>query len=539
MKKKITVLSIVALAVLLVVAGFLFFQKTYLVVDGGIYRRDTAELDLSGEPIKDLDKLAKLTALKHLDIQNTGISESDYRTLQSALPDCEILWSVPFQGSFYPLDTKQLSLTSLSQEEVTTLDFLPQLETVDATDCHDYDALLALQARHPECTVRYQVPLGTEVLAQDTRELTVKNVSCDQLSTAMAYLPDLQVVDASGSQELDGLLALQAKYPNCQIRYTVDIGGSTYRENTTQLSLENADARQVTAALPYFPQLTTVTFAGTAPTNEDIWQMKLLRPDVTFVWSFDLLGVTVSSQDTQIDLSRIPMETPDEVENALKYFNRLEKVILCNCGLSNEEMDALGQRNPDVRFVWTVSLGRSIRLRTDATYFMPYQFDTKVSDRDLVNLKYCVDLECMDLGHNPVSDASFLAYMPKMKYLLLADTSISDISGCANMPELIYAELFMTKVTDFSPLLNCKKLEDLNICYTTPNGIEDLRQMTWLKRLWLKGYHLTKDQQQTLRESLTGTQVVYGRGSSTGDGWRESQNYFDMRDLLGMSYMVG
>ncbi len=537
--KKLAVTLALVLTVLLAVMGFLFFRETYLVVDGAVYRRDTAELNLSGKSVKDLDKLAELTALKHLDIQNTGITENDYRTLQAALPECEILWSVPFQGAYYPLDTKQLSLSSLSGEEVAVLDYLTQLETVDATGCHDLDALLALQARHPECTVRYQVPLGTTVWPQDTRELTAKDVSCDALSSAMAYLPDLEVVDASGCQELDGLLALQAQYPNCQIRYTVDIGGSTYRENTTELTLENANAQQVTAALPYFPQLTTVTFTGTVPANEDILQMKLLRPNVTFVWSFDLLGVTVSSQDTQIDLSGIPMETVDAVENSLKYFDRLEKVVLCDCGLSNEEIDALGQRHPDVRFVWTVRLGSSIRLRTDATYFMPYQFGVKVTDRDLVNLKYCVDLECIDLGHNPVSDASFLAYMPKMKYLLLADTAISDISGCANMPELIYAELFMTEIRDFSPLLNCKKLEDLNIAFTFPNGIEDLRQMTWLKRLWLKGYHLSKDQQQALREALTSTQVVYGGGSSTGDGWRESQNYYDMRDLLGMSYMVG
>lgn len=537
--KKLALLLILLLTVLLAVTGFLFFRDTYLVMDGGVYRRDTAQLDLSGTPIKDLDKLTELTALKHLDIQDTGITENDYRTLQNALPECEILWSVPFQGAFYPLDTKQLSLSSLSGEEVATLDYLTQLETVNANGCHDFDALLALQARHPECTVCYQVPLGDTAWAQDTRELTVKNASCDALAYAMAYLPDLEVADASGCQEFDALLALQAQYPQCQIRYTVNIGGSTYRENTTELTLENANAQQVTAALPYLPQLSTVTFTGTAPANDDILQMKLLRPNVTFVWSFDLLGVSVSSQDTQIDLSGIPMETVDAVENSLKYFNRLERVILCDCGLPNEEMDALGQRNPDVRFVWTVSLGRHIRLRTDATYFMPYQFDTKVTDRDLVNLKYCIDLECLDLGHHPITDTSFLAYMPKMKYLVLADSPVSDISGCANMPELIYAELFMTEVTDFSPLLNCKKLEDLNISFTIPNGIEDLRQMTWLKRLWLKGYHLSRSQQQTLRKALADTQVVYEGGSATGEGWREGQNYYDMRDFLGMYYMVG
>lgn len=538
MKKLIVILSVV-LVVLCAAAGFLFFRETYLVMGDEVYRRDLTELDLSGAPIEELSKLQELTKLSKLDIQNTGITEAEYLALQEALPECKILWSVPFQGAYYSLDTRQLSLSGLTEAEIPVLDYLTELETVDGTGCKDLDALLALQAHRPECKVLYQVSAGTAAYPQDATELTVPGISSSELAAAMAYLPQLQVVDASGSSDLEGLKALQSQYPHCSIHYTVSIGGNTYRENTAELTLENANAQEVAAALPYLPELTTVTFTGTAPNNADIYAMQQLRPDVTFIWNFDLLGVAVTSQDTLVDLSGIKLENVDTVEDSLKYFNCLERVIMCDCGISNEEMDALGQRNPDIRFVWTVSLGYYIRLRTDANYFMPYQFDTKVTDRDLVNLKYCIDLECLDLGHMDVKNTDFLAYMPKMKYLLLADTKVSDISGCANMPELIYAELFMTRVKDYSPLLNCKKLEDLNICFNYPNGIQDLQQMTWLKRLWLKGDGLKDAEEAQLKQALTNTTVMYGSGSATGEGWRESQNYYDMRDLLGMSYMTG
>ena len=47
-------------------------------------------------------------------------------------------------------------------------------------------------------------------------------------------------------------------------------------------------------------------------------------------------------------------------------FSRLEKVVMCNCGVSNEDMDALNKKYEDVRFVWSVRF--SIwTLRTDAT----------------------------------------------------------------------------------------------------------------------------------------------------------------------------
>lgn len=538
--KKLLMVLIVILALLCAAVGILFFHEHYLVLDGSIYRRDITQLDLSGKPIEALDKLTELTALQQLNIENTGITEADFLTLQEALPECEILWSIPFQGKFYPLDTRQLTISALAEEEIATLDYFTQLEAVDATACDDLDALLLLQQHRPECRVLYQVSAGDAVVSEDTQKLNVPNISGEDLEAAFIYLPNLQTVDASGCRDYDTLLALQARYPDCQIRYTVKIGDEEWQENTTVLTLENANAEEVSAAIPYLTDLTTVYFAGVTPDNDAIYAMKQLYPHITFIWSFDLLGVNVSSQDTEVDLSGFSMETVEPVENALKYFNCLERVIMCDCGISNEEMDALGQRNPDVRFVWTVQLGYHIRLRTDATYFMPYQYDTKVTDRDLVNLKYCIDLECLDLGHMNISKTDFLAYMPKMKYLLLADTRVSDISGCANMPELVYVELFMTRVSDFSPLLSCKKLEDLNICYSYPNGIEDLRQMTWLKRLWIKGRELSSTQKKELKEVLKDTIVVSdGDSGSTADGWRESPNYFDMRDFLGMGYMTG
>lgn len=537
------ILAILAVLVLLGgVAGFFLFRANYVILDGKIYNRELTQLDLSGKPIEDVDKLAELTALRQLNLENTGISEKDFLKLQEALPDCEILWCVPFQGSFYPLDTKALTLTSLTEGEIPTLDYLTQLERVDANRCTDLDALLALQARRPECAVHYQVSAGGSLWSEDTKHLSVPNISGEELAAILPYLPQVETVDASGCRDYDTLLALQTQYPQCRFRYTVNIGEQEFSDSASTLTIENADGEEVAAALPYLPQLTGVSFGGTAPDNETIAAMKQLRPDVTFTWDFQLCGVTVSSDDKVIDLSGIPMESTAEVENALKYFNRLERVIMCDCGISNEEMDALGKRNPDIRFVWTVSLGSRIRLRTDATYFMPHQFGTRVTDKDLVNLKYCIDLECIDLGHQPVSDGSFLAYLPKMKYLLLADTQISDISGCANMPDLIYAELFLTAITDYSPLLSCKKLQDLNISYSPPEDLEDLKQMTWLNNLWFLGCKLSEEQRQELKAALPDTYVLL-RGieshSSTGSGWRELQNYYDMRDLLGMSYMTG
>ena len=61
--------------------------------------------------------------------------------------------------------------------------------------------------------------------------------------------------------------------------------------------------------------------------------------------------------------------------------------------------------------------------------------------------------------------------------------------------------------------------------------------MTWLKTLF---WHRCNTQvQQKLAEALPNTHLDF-TGTTTNPihtGWRNLQNYYDMRDLLGMPYM--
>jgi hypothetical protein len=135
-----------------------------------------------------------------------------------------------------------------------------------------------------------------------------------------------------------------------------------------------------------------------------------------------------------------------------------------------------------------------------------------------------------------VTRTDYLAYMPKLQYLLMCSTPITDISHCANMKDLKYAEFFLTKVTDFSPLLECKNLVDLNICYTKPEDPLIFGQMTQLKNLWFRNMYDWQVRSQ-LRQMLPNTTMVFDGGSSTGGGWRKLDNYYAQRDILGMPYM--
>lgn len=482
MKKRILLIAL-AVMVLLVAAGgiwsYKWWNETYLVLGEQVLRRDITELDLSGAPATQLDTLEELTALECLDLRDTGLTEEEYLHLCQILPDCRILWSVPFQNGYLGMDDTTVTVTQLSAEDVGQLDYLEQLETVNAQGCRDYEVLMALKEARPDL----------------------------------------------------------------EIHYTVSIGGEEYPETTQELIIENADADELTAALPYLPALTSVTFTGTAPENEQIYVWMTAYPNVQFVWNFQVCGVAVSSMDTQLILSGIEMESVEAVESSLKYFYDLQKVEMCGCGIPSEEMDALWKRHPETRFVWEVQVGKCT-LRTDITVFMPYQYGydgySSLKDADTAELKYCVDIICMDLGHMAISDYSFLEYMPKMQYLILADTDGKDFSVLANLKELVFLEIFMTRFDQAEVLTGLTKLEDLNIGTSSIDNIEPLKQMTWLKHLWLPANKkIYGSERNVLIEALPDTVVNFKGAGSTGNGWREIPNYYKMRDLLDMPYSKG
>ncbi len=471
-----------ALLLLLTVAllmglGAWWYGRTYVVIGGATLRRDVTAADFSGAPVEELEKLRELTALESLDLRDTGLTAAEYEDLKAALPGCDIAWSVPFQCGYLEETVTDLVVDTLTEQDLEQLAYLPRLQSIDAMACRDYEMLARLMELMPELEVAYQVPVDGRFWDRDTREMTL---------------------DCGAVKELE-------------------------------------------AYLPYLKQLKTVTFTGEDPDNEAIYGLAALAPEVEFIWDVQLCGIRVNSRATELILSEIPMESVAEVENALKYFPNLERVEMCKCGIPSGEMDALWKRHPEIRFVWTVYVG-TCELRTDETTFMPYKFGYDgfrvLVDADCAELKYCVDLTVLDMGHMGISDYSFLAHMPKLQYLILAETAGTDFSVLAELKELVFLELFLTRFDQAEVLTGLTNLRDLNLgtCRSLTN-LEPLKEMTWLERLWFPGVRILWEEQRELVEALPDTQICFDSDSSTGSGWRLSPHYRAMRDLLDMFYL--
>lgn len=522
--------------------GLQYYDATFTTIDGIRYRRDTTSLDLSGGPVEQLEKLQDFYDLKALNMNSTGLTPEQYDELKTWLPDTDIQWQVLFQRSYLDSEIEELSLTSLTERDITTLDNFSKLSYVNALACEDYPQLVALRARRPGILLIYDVNIGGKDWPYNTRRMELTDADPDELEQLLAYLPELEIITLRGElPDIHRIRDLMELYPEVSITWKVDIGDLSVESDVEELDLTGiklGSGEAVEALLPYLTDLKQLTLCNCGIPQEDMLALLENHPEICFIWDVSIGYRSFRCDVAEIDLSYVKLNDVSEIEDLLYCFPNLTWVDMSHCGISNEEMDALNNRYADIRFVWTVRVG-SLNVRTDEVYFMPSKYGRSVTTDDVYNLRYCTDMLCVDLGHNEVENCDFVAYMPHLKYLLLADTKISSIEPVAGLQELIYVEIFMTNVKDYSPLLQCPALEDLNICYTFGDP-EPILQMTWLKRLWWStgGHkHLTAEQKEMIREALPDAQIDFTALGSTDNGWRQHQNYYDMRDLIGMYYM--
>ena len=472
-KRKLILGTLLLAAVVVGLFAYRNYQDRFAKVNQIRYEKTVTEMDLSGQPLHDLEELRAFSNLKKLDLRGTEITAAEFETVKTWLPEAEILWDIPFQGAFYPMDTEELTVEALTEADAAVLEYFVQLKRISAEACPDYSVLHKLRMERPDLSISYTVPVGDENFNYDVRELV----------------------------------------------------------------LPGGDTKALLEVLPYFTELEQVELTAPLAPVEELTALAAAFPEIAFSWNLELAGLIVNEKTETLDLTGIPV-TVEQMDAVLPYLLSLSYVDMTDCGISNEEMDALNRRYENIKIVWTVDIGKYFRLRTDATTFMPSKEGFYVNDEILYNLRYCTDMVCVDIGHMDVDSCEWAAYMPNLKYLLLADTRISDLTPLKDLKNLIYLEIFLTQVTDLSPLVTCTALQDINLCYTYGDPAP-LLQMPWLQTVWWSGHWAASYNAHLFRQMNPDIRLEFNSPSSTGNGWRELKNYYDMRDLVGMGYMTG
>lgn len=557
------VLLIVLAAALLAVGIAVWFLLTHVWVAGTFYSRNADVLDL----------------------RFADVTTADYDKLRKKAPNSEILWRIPFQGKTYDQDTDVLYVTSLTDEDVATLDYFTRLKTVEAQECTDYPQLAALTARRPEVTVEYTVTIDGREYPQDTAVVSISGITEEEINL-LTYLPELTAVTAVGCRTPEQMTRLRDFCQEKGLSFALRFGTKTYPDTVEELDVTGVTDGEL-ELLQLLPELKTLHLKNPEADPETVAQLRSTYPKVDISWEVEIAGVSFPDDTKEVDLSAVlesstaqtaagtaagtqtaagaqtttktqtttgaatgtqsTKETKstapavtlnlEDLEKKMSYLSDAKQVFLGKCGLDNEELAALRERVRDsYKLVWTVQLGKKLTARTDDTTFMPVREHVYYFlDEDAYNLRYCEDMLCVDVGHMGLTNIDFVKGMPHLQILVLAHNGqLQDISPISSCKELIFLELDWSAVKDFTPLVGCTSLEDLNIGLTYPS-VEPLMQMTWLKNLWM----VDRGGAYQLSQALPDTKIVASADVTVGAGWRNLPNYYKMRDMLGMEYMRG
>ncbi len=311
---------------------------------------------------------------------------------------------------------------------------------------------------------------------------------------------------------------------------TLDLTGVTRADSRIQALIRD---------LGNHPEITTVDLTGVSISTRNKGALVAACPGVHFIWTVQLGNAVISSEDTVMDLDTPRGEVKlSQIAAALDALPNIERVVMHKYRPSlNGMLDYLVNPYPDVQFDWTlrwnICSGRTVYLRSDATAFSTAKGrqDPRYTAKQIWNyLQHFPHLLAIDVGHNNVSDLSFLANFPKLRRLICIDsrTPVTDISVLAELPDLEYVELFMQGITDISPLAGHTKLLDLNLATNNITDLSPLYSCPNLQRLWISSNpNLTQEEVDEFLLHVPGCQVMYTlpKGDETGGGWREHPHY--------------
>lgn len=521
MKKFLCVLLAILVVFALAAAGgygYAWYRSNHIFVEDEVYPIDARSLDL----------------------REKDISFAHYNAVHSQLPNCEILWMVPFQGGKFSNDTESLTVTSFTQEDMALLlEYFPKLKRLDASGCAEYDRLVAFQEQRPECDVIYQVDLGGKSFALDTTELVLENGDYDlnSLMTNLVYLPEVKSIMLKTPElSLEQVEELKAAYEGIAVSCTVALLGTEYDTQTTELDLSqltSRDVEEVSEKLAMLPGLESVELMDASGqsqlTKEDVKTLMTVAPEVAFHYTFDFYGETVSTTDEEVKLvnKSIGDEGEAEVRLALDLMQNCSRMVLDNCKLSNEVLAQIREDYRDkTKVVWRIYFGGGSTLTDVDVIRCTYD----LVDDNCQNLIYCEDVRFMDIGHNEYLDAvPFVAGMPNLEYIIVSGAPIKDLTPFENCKKLKFLEIaFCEYIKDLSPLASCESLEMLNIGNTNAvdlSPLDDLPLTHLCARVYPSGVcRVSKEEQERFIAKHPDCWASFTGAQPYGSGWRYDED---------------
>lgn len=538
------VIVVVALVLVILLGVLICLFTANVIVGGHIYPKNAQFLNLRGKEI----------------------SLEEYEKLSAKLPDCDIYWDVPLSDGLFPENTQILNLQNLTNQDVDAIGVFENLLLVKAENCTDYAQLDQLRQRYPGLAVQYNVYVGGGSWPYDAREVTLTSLTDEDISL-LAYFPDLEVVQAGKCGDLARVEKLKAAYPNLTVSTTITLGGQEFDENSTEVKATGVTVEEaatlkylpkVTSVHLTDPEMTLEElFAAKAelPNIQFTWETTVsgtpIQGDAKEV---ELTGLTVDVEELKKALSYVPdlesvflndCTVDNEAMAALREQMRSEYKVVwtVDCGPLTVRTDA----------TYFYPTGEKVY------YFFDEDAANLVYCEDMI----CIDLGHMSiknvkwlkgmpklkyliLAHTQVSDLTGIENCKELVFLELDWSIVKDYTpllGCTALEDLNISKTY----APIEPILEMTWLKHL---WAIDRGAETqmlLRETFGDTEALAYGITETETEDETDTEAEEETEpqtepenqtILYLQGEYTVGGiWRKLPNYYAMRDALGAEYM--
>lgn len=448
---------------------------------------------------------------------------------------------VEIGGQVFAAGSEEVTVTGVMEDSAALMEALvqlPKLKSITVDRAVPEARLSAwvqdwagLETAYPAVSFTYR-NLYRGVAAETVTDLVLTAMPDKaEMEAVLVIFPNLSALDLrSLACDRDGIVALEALAPTVNVLWTDETFGPSESVWKSVTVTGPADEAELKAYFACFPYLQEADLLAAGLSEEEGDELSAAFPRVALRRMVALNGKELDSFVETLNLTDARIADYDAFADAVGRFPKLQALDLSGCNLSNENLDALRTRYPQARVVWEVRFGRWT-CRTDAIAFSTRQSGNttfRLSWQLASVLRYCPNLVALDLGHNAISDISWLEALPKLQVLILADNRISDISPLSKLKHLKYVELFMNPIRDITPLASLSELLDVNLCITRTGDLSPLLACKKLERIWIGHQtqkYCSKESLQAVLEAFPDATYDLLSVSCTNRGWREHPRY--------------
>ena len=532
---------------LLLAAGAVLFALTHVYLDESIYSVRETSVNVRKPDERTMRQLSRMKDLQSVVLDDPVADPDEIKSLFDLLPDCSLSFHALLSNGAVDSACEAVSISR--SDDFLWLPYLKNLKTVCfdpaglPADVPYLQAALALESVSPELELTYRDGSENGIrLNPPGMDYDFSLLDADQMEFVLPFLPSGSSVTLPETLPQEVLDAALERYP--QISFLLH---DMPADAETAVISELTDTDALLNTLSSYRNLTQIDLSGFESEWEQVAAVSERFPDAEMLFRTELYGTEITSDTEYLILDGIKIDDLSPIERLIPAARQLTQIDMCGCGIPDEEMAALRERNPDVKIVWTVDL-KHWMLRTDATSFATWnRIKTDENgyivtarnvggntSKSLAPLQYCTDLVALDLGHNKITDLSFLSGLTKLRYLIIALNEVTDLTPLSSLTELKYLEIFSNEnITDISPLSGLTKLEALCMSDTKVTDISPLYDNHALRRLYLQGYRFDKQARAEIADALPDCTVLYKSLGSTGSDWRQCDYYPEMRKALG------